>query len=193
MGITQESLNRINKHIKPNSEILIVGCQNIYSAENYGEIAEDYFEKLGHDVISIDILGCQGSYVADLRGDLSKTIWWRTFDLVLQHGTVEHIDGPLYQAFKNLHESCKKGGILIHENPESASWPLHCPHYFTMSFYRELAIKCNYSILEIIGEAAMGNTTDGWNVCAVFKKVNDEYFISEQIFNEIYADHIKSE
>lgn len=192
MGITQLSLDRINRHIQPKSKILIIGCQNMYDNEHYGEVAETYFESIGHDVISIDIDGCNGSYVADLRNDLSQSLWWGYFDLILQHGTIEHVDGSLYQPFKNIHEACKSGGIVIHENPNTGNWPGHGQHYFTPEFYAEFAANISYKVFEITEEAAMGNITDGWNVCAVLQKISDTEFISEEIFNEIYANHIKS-
>lgn len=189
MGITALSLKRINDHLKPQSNILIIGCQNLYSVENYGEVAHPYFESLGHQVRSIDILGCQGSEVADLRDDLG---FEPEFDMVNDCGSKEHIDGSLYQPFKNIHEACKVGGVMIHENPMAANWPGHGYHYFTQKFYVELAKTCNYKLLEVCSEAAMGNTVDGWNISAVLEKQDNAKFISEEVFNKIYAKHIKS-
>lgn len=189
MGITSLSLERINRYLKPNDSILIIGCQNLYNTENYGEIAHLYFEQNGHTVRSLDILGCQGSEQLDLREPLSLG----QFDMVNDCGSKEHIDGSLYTPFKNIHNACCKGGVMIHENPEQGNWPGHGQHYFTLGFYRKLAIECNYDMLEIIGEAAMGNVTDGWNICAVLRKNTDAPFISEDIFNEIYANHIFAE
>lgn len=189
MGITSISLQRISRYIQPKSNILIIGCQNIYSAENYGEIAQDYFSKRGHNVLSIDIYECNGATVADLRMDLTLE---KEFDIILQHGTVEHVDGGLYQPFKNIHEGCGVGGIMIHENPKTENWPGHGQHYFTEQFYIDFAISCNYNLLEVTTEAAMGNVTDGWNISSVLQKVDDKEFITEQQFNEIYAKHIFS-
>lgn len=190
MGITHDSLARINRYIQPKSNILIIGCQNMYNTENYGEIAEEYFEKLGHDVISIDILGCNGSYVADLREDLSNSIWWSHFDMVNDCGSKEHIDGSLYQPFKNMHGACKVGGVMIHENPAKDYWPLHGQHYFTLLFYVAFSEACGYEVLELCEEFAMGNFDTGKNICCVLKKTCDVPFIGEKQFNEIYAKHI---
>lgn len=182
MGITSTSLQRIDRYIKPNSNILIVGCQNIYSAENYGEIAQDYFRELGHTVKSIDIYACNGAEVADLREDLK---FGAIYDLVLQHGTVEHVDGALYWPFKNIHEACKVGGIMIHENPETKSWPNHGQHYFDLDFYLEFCKLCNYELLENTREAAMSNTVDGWNISAVIRKIGNSKFPTEDEFNKL--------
>lgn len=189
MGITTLSLERINKHLQPNSNILIIGCQNLYNAENYGQIAANYFRDLGHTVKDIDIYECNECQIADLREN------WKAspeYDLVLQHGTVEHIDGGLYEPLKNLHESCKAGGIMIHENPKAGNWPGHGQHYFTKGFWSALADVCIYEVHELTEEPAMGNDTDGWNVCCVLRKSSDSKFITEEQFNKIYDQHIKS-
>lgn len=189
MGITQLSLNRINKYIDkiPNDNILIVGCQNLYNSENYGEIAHDYYLDKGYGVLSIDICGCNGSQVMDLRDELKFDT---QFGLILQHGTVEHIEGSIYQAFKNIHEACKWGGIMIHENPRFNHWPEHGRHYFSMEFYKEFAKICDYELIEVCEEAAMSNHETGMNVCVVLRKINDTPFITEKQFNKIYKKYV---
>lgn len=189
MGITQLSLNRINRHINSGNRMLIVGCQNIYSSDNYMDIAHEYFINKGFEVRTIDILGCQGSEIADLRTDLHLS---NKYDAILQHGTIEHVDGSLYQPIKNLHEACAINGIMIHENPKINNWPMHGYHFFTKDFWTFLAMVCNYTLLEVDEEPAMGNNIDGWNICAVLQKANDSEFIGEDKFNEIYNKYIKS-
>ena len=189
MGITNLSLKRINDHLLPGGKILLIGCQNLYNAENYGEVAQDYFRLLGYEVKSLDILGCQGADQLDLREDLQLR---PVYDMVNDCGSKEHIDGPLYQPFKNMHEACKVGGVMIHENPKVGNWPGHGQHYFTEKFYKLFAKVCGYDLLEVCSEPAMGNDVDGWNVCAVLRKADGAEFISEDLFNEIYKDNIKS-
>jgi len=189
MGITRASLDRLEpflgKHLS--AKILILGCQNIYSAENYGDVAHDYFKSFGHDVKTIDILGCQGAEIADLRDDLG---FKSEFDFILQHGTIEHIDGDIYQAFKNVHEACIVNGVMIHENPKTGNWPGHGQHYFTKGFYNDLAKAAGYDLIEVTEEAAMGNYESGWNICAALVKMDDEPFISKLLFNKIYKKHV---
>lgn len=187
MGITQLSLNRINRYLKPESKILIIGCQNLYDNEHYGEIAHTYFKGLGHDVKSIDILGCNGSEVADLRDDLG---FKPEYDMVNDCGSKEHIAGGLYKPFLNMHEACKIGGVMIHENPKTGNWPQHGQHYFTQEFYTCLAENCDYDILELTSEAAMGNVESGWNVCCVLKMLPESTFLSKEAFDEIYKENI---
>lgn len=179
MGITTDSLNRLNKHnMQPPASILMLGCQNLYSADEYYTVAHGWYEKQGYTVRSWDILGCQGSEVVDLREDLQLQ---PEYDWILQHGTVEHCDGELYQVFKNIHDCCKIGAIMVHENPMHLNWPGHGYHYFTEQFYYELG----YEVLEVTQEAAMGNTVDGWNICAVLRKTFDT-FLSKEDFDKLY-------
>lgn len=187
MGITDLSLLRINRYLKPNDSILIIGCQNLYNAENYMQVAQPYFQGLGHTVRSIDILGCNGSEIADLREPLELG----QFDMVNDCGSKEHIDGPLYIPFRNIHNACKVGGVMIHENPMTGNWPGHGQHYFTEAFYTALAEACGYDVFELCSETAMGNTTDGWNISTALRK-GDKPFITKKQSDKIYADHIFS-
>lgn len=188
MGITQKSLDRFNKYVAVTDNMLILGCQNMYNTENYLDLAHDYFTAKGFNVRTIDILGCQGSEPMDLREDLN---FGPDFGIILQHGTIEHIDGSLYRPFKNIHEACANNGLMIHENPKTENWPGHGYHYFTENFFKSLSKACNYTLLEINSEPAMGNVVDGWNICAVIEKSNTDEFISEKDFNKIYLQHIK--
>lgn len=165
-----------------------LGAQNMYNNEHYGWIAKDYFQELGIDHISLDIIEHQKCVQFDLR-ELHKEIT-PTSDIVTNFGTLEHVDGSLYVPFLNIHNMCKVGGIMIHENPKTGNWPGHGQHYFTGEFYSVLAGACGYEFIEVTEEAAMGNVTDGWNICAVLRKLTDVQFIKEETFDEIYAKYI---
>lgn len=190
MGITKKSLDRLNNYncLGEGITMLELGAQNIYDNDNYGKVAKEVFEKLGVKHTSIDIKKHQGAIEADLREPLTFTK--SKFEVVTDFGTTEHVDGSLYEAFNNIHNLCKKGGLMIHENPKTGNWPGHGYHYMTQDFYVKLAKLANYELLEITEEPAMGNVTDGWNVCAVLKKVEANKFISEEEFNTL--DYRKS-
>lgn len=185
MGITSDSLNRISrlpKECVDGKSMLLLGCQNIYTQENNGGLAKTFFENNGLYVRVVDITGCQGAEVVDLREPID---WCNTYDLVCDHGTSEHVDGNYYQACKNIHNACKLNGIIIRENPLTGNWPNHGVNYIDEEFYRLLAEACGYEILELTTEAAMGNVTDGWNVAVVLRKLNDKEFISLEQFDNI--------
>lgn len=185
MGITQFSLDMIRQYNGEQSGIrhLLVGCQNLYDNTHYGEIAQPYYESLGQNVVSIDITACNNS----IKHDLRKPLKIDPFDFISQHGTLEHVETRkgFYLSFKHLHEVLKVGGIIIHENPKTGNWPGHGNHYITEKFFMELAKVVGYDLLAIGEHPAMGNTTNGWNVYCVLKRINDGPFISEKEFNEL--------
>lgn len=185
MGITKMSLDRLKNHqvLDKGSKMLELGAQNVYDSENYGKIAKDIFEGMGIVHTSIDIKAHQGAIEADLREPLTFTK--AKFDIVTDFGTTEHVEGNLYEAFKNIHNFCRKGGVMVHENPKTKNWPEHGFNYYTKEFYVELAKLANYEIMELTEEPAMGNTVDGWNVCAVLRKTEANKFIEEAEFNKL--------
>lgn len=188
MGVTQISVNRITPFLKTGMRMLELGAQNMYDNSHYGWIAKDYFEIIFIEHVSIDLIQHQKCEYADLRESLPYV----NFDIVTNFGTCEHVDGSLYQPLLNIHNACNIGGIMIHENPASGSWPLHGHHYFSEEFWYNIAESCGYIILEITTEASMGNYIDGWNISCILKKKSNENFISEDQFNEIYSKYITS-
>lgn len=185
MGITHLSLDRINRYLEPHMKMLELGAQNLYDTEHYGWIAKDYFEAIPIQHISVDIIQYQGCVECDLR----QLHPFRGNDIVTNMGTLEHVDGPLFIPFKNIHNACVVDGIMIHENPRFDHWPLHGQHYFSMDFYKNFSEACGYEILELCEEPAMGNYETGMNVCCVMRK-SLHPFVTKNKFNEIYAKHI---
>lgn len=48
-------------------------------------------------------------------------IFINQFDVITNYGTIEHINDQ-YHAFKNVHDMCKSGGIMIHNFPPQGHW-----------------------------------------------------------------------
>jgi len=142
-----------------------------------------HFPKLEH--VCIDIKPEKHAIVKDLREPLEMG----EFDIITNWGTTEHVaphqGKGLYEAFKNVHDACKVGGLMFHENPKTRNWPGHGDHYMTESFYTKLARSCGYFILQLGDNAAMGNITDGWNIHCVLKKKEGSKFISKEQFNKL--------
>jgi len=185
MGITQFSKMMIRQHggEAPGIKHLLVGCQNMYDNDHYGKIAQDYYRGFNQEVVSIDITACQGSIQHDLREPLDLG----EFDVISQHGTLEHVETRegFYLSHKHLHDALKIGGIIIHENPKTGNWQGHGNHYLTEEFYRELADMMNYTIILSIGEhPAMSNRKNGWNIYCVLRKSEKE-FISLEEFSKL--------
>lgn len=182
MGITDKSIARLSRYDFIGCTMLQIGCQNIYTEKNYGAVAHDYFNDIGIITRTIDITGCQGAEVMDLR---EKQDWADKYDIVTDFGCGEHVDGDFYTFNKNIHDACKVGGIIIRENPKTGHWPGHGCNYVDMEFYKLLAEYNGYEILELCEEYAMGNVTDGCNISVVLKRVHDVPFIAKYKFEEL--------
>ena len=183
MGITQNSVDRLGRHnfLRP-LKMLELGAQNMYDNSNYGAIAKAYFERIGIDHTSWDLIPHQGAMKVDLREQLTI---FEQYDVVTDFGTSEHVDGDYYQVHKNIHNLCKVGGYIIHENPKTGHWPGHGCNYIDTQFYQSLAEMCGYKILELTEHNAMGNEIDGCNVCVVLQKTDDRPFIEKEQFETI--------
>lgn len=197
MGITTDSLQRMGRFglLQKGVRMLVCGCQNIYDHSfqgvTYGMIAQDYFDARDMEVVTIDITGCNNSHVVDLR-DVDALYEFTKdglFDAIVNHGTFEHIEGitGFYQAYKNVHDACKNGGIMIHETPKTGHWIGHGNHYTTEEFYKVLSEKMGYKILDLQEHFAMGNITDGGLINCVLQKTEEtkEEFISPEEFLEL--------
>lgn len=183
MGITKSSLDRLARHhlLQP-GKMLELGAQNLYDKEHYGQVAKQYFEGLGIEHLSWDITPHQGAIAVDLREEVPVA---QLYDVVTDFGTTEHVSGNYYMAHRNIHNHCKVGGYIVHENPKTGNWPGHGCNYVDMEFYTALARLCNYRVVELGEEYAMGNTIDGCNVVVVLRRLDGGAFISEEQFNSI--------
>lgn len=188
MGITKFSYDTLIKYggIKSSTKMMELGDQNLYFHPFYGQYAKPTFIKLDIDHTSVDLHASEGGALpVDLSKPFNKKEWKGKFDVITNFGTSEHVSDSLYHCFKNVHESCKVGGKMFHENPKTGNWPGHGAHYMTEAFYIDLAKKAGYDILGIGEHPAMGNTTDGWNIWCVLLKKGDTEFISEKEFNRL--------
>lgn len=185
MGITNFSWNTLRDHgaLLQGLRMLELGDQNLYFDPHYGEYAKALFTKLGIDHTSVDLSAHEGGAV---KMDLCQPIpleYLEAFDVVTNFGTSEHCQN-LYQVFKNINDACKVGGLIFHENPKTGSWPGHGFHYMTQEFYKELAKRCGYEIVDLGEWPAMGNTTDGWNVYCVLRKKQPK-FLAKKSFERL--------
>ena len=97
---------------------------------------------------SIDATGQDDALVYDLNQDLATTFGFsRQFDLVTNLGTAEHCFNQ-YQVFKNLHDTCRPGGVIIHAAP-CAGNVNHGFYNYHPRFFADLAAANGYDILRI--------------------------------------------
>ena len=170
------------KHIK---SVCDLGAQNNFAQPLLPTpyMSEWYKGKGITDYISIDLNGENDSKKWDLSQPVKTN---KQFDLVADFGTSEHVK-DLYQCFANVNKLCNVGGIMIHENPKTGSWPKHGFHYRDMKFYVDLAEAAGYALVQLEEHPACWNTADGWNIIAVMEK-KKEGFIKREQFPYVFTE-----
>lgn len=97
------------------------------------------------DYESIDSNGDSGARIFDLNEDIRKKYGYaKTFDLVTNHGTTEHVFNQ-YACFKNIHDLTKTGGYMLHGLPFQG-YVGHCFYNYQPNFYLDLALANEYDV-----------------------------------------------
>ena len=84
--------------------------------------AKNFFLSTGaKEHISIDMNGKDGALKLNLAEDLLvlHPEWKGRFDLVTNYGTAEHVQDGIYECYKNIHNFCRYGGIIVNDGPPS--------------------------------------------------------------------------
>lgn len=109
--------------------------------------AKKIYEAQGVSHTSIDLNGRNGALPLDLSFDITETLK-KKFDVITNYGTTEHVSDQ-YEVFRNVHNLCKVGGVMIHGVPLLKNWKSHCQYYYSVGFFEELASKCKYEIRDL--------------------------------------------
>ena len=163
MGLRLSYINFINvavekvygSHIK-DLKMLELGDQIVKKKSGLSEkTGKEYFTNLGYHHISVDLNGNRGSLIKDLTKPADFAEWPAYFDIVTNSGTTEHVEpfDSQYDCFKILHDCVKIGGLMIHLIPDieplnQGHFANHCNYYYSEKFFNDLALNCNYTILE---------------------------------------------
>lgn len=156
-------------------------------------VPEKLYKVLGFEKYQcIDADGNHNALVYDLNKNFVQTHGYsEQFDLVTNHGTTEHVFDQLC-AFHNVHNLCKKDGIMIHGLPFQG-YLNHGFYNYHPSFYYDLAAANNYRVVGLylnihdsLGEITPYSdqlmkflyTPPGTNMLlfAVLEKITDEEF-----------------
>ena len=185
MGFVTRTLRKVmyatNQYVDPKTSILLeLGDQNAFNNLTLPEkidkyrikgIMHAYFKEYhtldlkGEDIIKTDL--------SEYTPDLFKA------NIITNIGTTEHIEleEGQWNCWRNLHNWLNVGGIMIHELPESGSWPGHSRYYATVEYFKSLE-KCGYEILELDSHKFnLGNCL--W---CVIRKVKDVPFMDFETF-----------
>lgn len=95
---------------------------------------------------SIDADGKHNALVFDLNRNLKRDYnFEKQYDLVTNHGTTEHVF-DVASSFANIHNLCKKGGMMIHGLPFQG-YVYHSFYNFMPNFYTELCAANGYRMV----------------------------------------------
>ena len=181
MGLRLSYIDFINAAIKrvyglniSGLKMLELGDQVVKKKSGLSErTGKEYFTNLGYNHISIDLNGKRGSLIKDLTKSEDFFEWPEYFDILTNSGTTEHVEPfeSQYDCFKILHDCVKVGGLMIHLIPDiepltQGHFANHCNYYYSEKFFNDLALNCNYTILE-------NTIMDNLRCVALVKNSND--------------------
>ncbi|MEK6873888.1 MAG: hypothetical protein AABW91_03510 [Nanoarchaeota archaeon] len=136
-----------------------------------------YFER-GVDHTSVDINGKDGSLKINLDKPFPSYLIDR-FDVVTNYGTLEHVSNQ-YEGFKNMHNSCKINGLMIHNLVLVGHWEGHCRYFYYPSFSSSFAKLCKYEIIDSHIEKTPNKKEDLIFVC--YKRTSNNFPREEEFF-----------
>lgn len=108
--------------------------------------ARDLYSRYGFSsYASIDQSGYLGSIPLDLNRDVREQGHTDSYEVVTNAGTLEHCFDQL-SAFRNMHELCRTGGLMIHVMP-SQGQVNHAFYNYHPRFIWELAHANRYEVV----------------------------------------------
>jgi len=134
---------------------------------------------------------------SNIECNSNNVIICKKYDIITDYGTVEHVgqycsnltlfENPQYNCFKNIHNLLKINGIVVHAIPAPNNWPKHGLFEYSLDFFKDLAIKNNYKILDL---KYVNNYTDNkkdkrWLCFSVLQKQDNSEFITLEDFKNI--------
>jgi len=114
--------------------------------ESLFEIAKDFYQQLfaPKRIVSVDMHGTAAAWKCDLNAPLPPL---GEFDVVMNHGTAEHIFN-IAQVFASIHNACKVGGLMIHESP-FRGWLDHGFYTLQPTLFYDLAAANGYDVVSV--------------------------------------------
>lgn len=94
--------------------------------------------------VAIDANGSREALRLDLNQPISLD---EQFDVVINHGTAEHIF-DIAQVFRTMHDYCEAGGLMIHDIPFNG-WIDHGFYCVQPTLFYDLAFTNNYEVTRV--------------------------------------------
>jgi len=134
---------------------------------------KEFYESIGFSkYLAIDVNTEKDAIALDLNLDLRKEYnYTEQYDLVTNNGTGEHIFNQL-TVFKNVHDLCKVGGIMIHNLPFTGYLD-HGFYNFQPNLFVELARSNKYTMKHLWIGSSDGKRVEKIDVLNGYYKNND--------------------
>lgn len=170
MGIGSHSVNMLfslylDGHLRGFKSVMEIGSQTLHTdvngvtlaarvltknpilADRLVKTSRDFHAALGFEEYQcIDADGAHGALVFDLNRNIRQTYGYeQQFDFVTNHGTTEHCFDQ-HHAFLNIHNLCRKGGIMLHALPFQG-YVNHGFYNYQPAFFHDLARANDYDLL----------------------------------------------
>jgi hypothetical protein len=184
MGYTHFTVSLVEPLLDKVTSVVDLGAQNDYRQPLPAPYVSEWYKSLGKRYESVDLSAENNCRVIDLS---KPSKWVNSVDLLVDAGTSEHVGDngkfgweAIYNCWLNKHNWLRVGGYMVNENPKTGNWPGHGFNYYTQEFYTSLSAFGGYELMNVGEHPAMGNTTDGWNVWSIMRKVKDEFITLDQ-------------
>lgn len=109
---------------------------------------KSYVAFCGFETTVIDISGKRKALPIDLGKPIEDENLLGSFDLILGFALIEHIEDQ-YEFFRNVHNLCKVGGMVILNGPFAGEYVGHGTWTYDFGFFGELFGACGYMPLDI--------------------------------------------
>lgn len=145
--------------------------------------AKKYYRELGVRAhVSLDLNRKNGARRVNLNNPVPEDLI-EQFDLVTDYGTLEHINNQ-YRVFRNMHDMCKTGGMMLHSLPPPEHWPGHGRYYYPEGFFLKLAKLCSYTFIVPLERQSRDNREKHDMLLVAFRKLKAG-FPSEEMFDKL--------
>ncbi|WP_315771191.1 MULTISPECIES: hypothetical protein [unclassified Bradyrhizobium] len=115
---------------------------------------------------AIDVCpGLKNTHILDLNFDKLPRSARKTFDVVLNFGTTEHIFNQ-WRCFELIHDALKVGGVAYHQLPASGYMD-HGYFCYTPLFFNDLARANGYEIKYLVVTHAGESRIDDLKICSL--------------------------
>ena len=149
--------------------------------------AKKFWERFGATHVSFDLNGRDGALPVDLGQPLAPK-YTNQHDLVTNFGCAEHVETSQYWCWRNIHNLCKRGGLMVNCGPEEGSWRIHCKIRYTVPWLEGLAEACGYDVRMLDRWEnpihPVPSASPFHSVRAIFRKT-DKPFPTQEVFDAI--------